>query len=294
VTHTHKYQDDKDTIDDYKVPDSFGDCEEDDDEDEDGVIVSPDSEGKACFEGISKGEQSSTGQRTVLIRNLPDRVTHEDITDAVRGGALLHIYLRARDHFANVSFVDESAAYAFLRHTKIHGLHVAGKRVDTAWSGRQFYLPSYVRAKINGGASRVLVINNVSPFITEELIRRDLDHIHNLMVISVKFHHGNAYVSTNSIHNTLFARTCMMSRRTYKGMRIAFYPDECAEPLAKVTPKRDMHPAPNKPVSRPNRFQLLSLDGTENEEEEDDYENIHDDLNSHSSVNGGVCWADRI
>jgi ribosomal protein L14 len=39
VTHTHKYQDDKDTIDDYKVPDSFGDCEEDDDEDEDGVIV---------------------------------------------------------------------------------------------------------------------------------------------------------------------------------------------------------------------------------------------------------------
>lgn len=131
AAHIHKYQDDKDTINDYKVPGSFDDCEEDDeDEDEeDGVIVSPNSKGKVYSEDISKGEQSSTGQRTVLIRNLPERVTHEEITDAIRGGALLYIYLRARDHFANVSFVDESAAYAFLRHTKLSGLHVAGKRV---------------------------------------------------------------------------------------------------------------------------------------------------------------------
>ena len=130
AAHTHKYQDDKGTIKDYKVPGGFDDFEEDDeDEDEeDGVIVSPNSEGKVYSEDISKGEQSSTGQRTVLIRNLPERVTHEDITDAVRGGALLYIYLRARDHFANVSFVDETAAYAFLRHTRLNGLHVAGKR----------------------------------------------------------------------------------------------------------------------------------------------------------------------
>lgn len=130
AAHTRKYQDDKNTINDYRVPGGFDDCEDDEDEDEeDGVIVSPNSEGKAYSEDISKGEQSSTGQRTVLIRNLPERVTHEDITDVVRGGALLYIYLRARDHFANVSFVDEGAAYAFLHHTKLNSLHVTGKRV---------------------------------------------------------------------------------------------------------------------------------------------------------------------
>lgn len=124
-----KYQDD--TANDCKVPGGFDDYEEHED-DEDGVIVSPGSEEKAYFEDSPKSEQSSTtpsGQRTILIRNLPERVTHEDVTDAVRGGALLHIYLRARDRFANVSFVDECAAQDFLHHTKIHGLYVAGKRV---------------------------------------------------------------------------------------------------------------------------------------------------------------------
>lgn len=160
-----------------------------------------------------------------------------------------------------------------------------------AWSDRQFYLPPYVRAKINGGASRILVVNNVHPNITEELIRRDLDHIHNLIVISVKFKHGSALISTNSVHNALFARSCMMSRRTYKGMRIAFHPDECAEPLVKIPTwsRKSMQPSPNKPVSRPNRFQLLSTDGTEDGL---DYESIQDELNSQSSFNGSPHWSD--
>lgn len=166
-------------------------------------------------------------------------------------------------------------------------------QVETLWSDRQFYLPPYVRAKINGGASRILVINDTPPSITEQLIRRDLEHIHNLIVISVRFKNGNLYISTNSIHNALFARSCMMSRRMYKGLRIWFHPDECAGPLADTInlPKKVPNPSPNKPASRPNRFQLLSLDGSEEEEEEDGYESIPDGLNSHSSLNG-CTWDD--
>ncbi|KAL6238764.1 hypothetical protein BDW75DRAFT_6943 [Aspergillus navahoensis] len=239
--------------------------------------------------GESSGSASSSPhgeQRTVLIRGLPDKATHRDIADAVRGGAVLHIYVWARDHTASVSFVEESAAQDFLDHTRTYGLYVAEKRVEVLWNDRQFYLPPFVRSKICNGASRNLVIYNANPNITEGLIRRDMEHIHNLIVISVKFKHGNAYISTNSVHNALFARSCMMSRLTYKGMKIAFYPDECAEPLTKppTGPKRDA-PASKKPATLPNRFHLLSVDGSEEEEGEEHALGV--------SLNGGVCWTDN-
>ncbi|PYH47553.1 RNA-binding protein [Aspergillus saccharolyticus JOP 1030-1] len=194
-------------------------------------LDSPSSDGKADRDDSSQSEESPatpTNQRTVMIRNLPERVTYRDIVDAVRSGALVHIYLRARERLASVSFVEEAAAHSFLQHTNSSGLLVAGKRVETLWNDRQFYIPHYVRTKIHNGASRNLVLYSVHPNVTEWVIRKDLEHIHNLIVISVKFSNGNAYISTNSVHNALFARSCMMSRLTYKGMKIGFSPDECA------------------------------------------------------------------
>ncbi|CBF70475.1 hypothetical protein AN5962.2 [Aspergillus nidulans FGSC A4] len=239
--------------------------------------------------GESSGSASSSPQaeqRTILICGLPDKATHRNIVDVVRGGAILHIYVWARDHTASVSFVEESAAQDFLDHTRRYGLYVAEKRVDVLWNDRQFYLPPFVRSKICSGASRNLVIYNVNPNITEGLIRRDMEHIHNLIVISVKFRHGNAYISTNSVHNALFARSCLMSRLTYKGMKIGFYPDECAEPLTRIPagPRRDA-PASKRPASLPNRFHLLSIDVSEDEESEEHALGV--------SLNGGVCWPDN-
>lgn len=144
------------------------------------------------------------------------------------------------------------------------------KQVEASWNDRQFYLPPYVRNKIHAGATRNIIINNVTPNITEALIRRDLAHIHNLVIVSVRFGQGNAYISTNSVHNALFARSCMISRLTYKGTRIAFFADECDQPLLRAVP-----PVPPASLStksnagkglaktrdaRANRFQLLSLD----------------------------------
>lgn len=62
----------------------------------------------------------------------------------------------------------------------------------------------------------------------------------------------------------------MMSRAVYKGMRIEWYPDECAHPLPKMqyTPKKEpIQPAPKK--SQPvNRFDVLNMDGTEDGDED--------------------------
>ncbi len=85
-------------------------------------------------------------------------------------------------------------------------------QVEIRWNERQFILPGHVANKISIGATRNLVIHNCNPKHTEELIRDDLEHIHNLVVFNVTFKGKSCYISTNSVHNAMFARTCMMSR----------------------------------------------------------------------------------
>ncbi|KOC17226.1 putative ATP-dependent protease (CrgA) [Aspergillus flavus AF70] len=261
---------------DHKRWESYDDDDDEEEEEEEGVLLASQDSDRDDYEDSSRSSESSiasTPQRTILLRGLPDRATHRDLVEAIKGGALLHVHLRTRERMASISFVEEANAQEFYQHAKSHGVCIAGKRVEISWNDRQFYLPPFVRAKINTGASRNLVLYNVHPNVTEWLIRKDLDHIHNLIVITVKFKNGNAYISTNSVHNALFARSCMMSRLTYKGMRIAFYPDECAEPLSKLTNglKKESQVPSKKSVSALNRFQLLSLDGAEEDETDHDH-----------------------
>ena len=95
--------------------------------------------------------------------------------------------------------------------------------------------------------------------VSEDQIRDHLDHIHNLVVVDVYFKNGDAYISTNSIHNALFARTCMMSRTVYRGTRIDWVPDECAVPLPQPNMRARpplMHVA-STPLSMGNTYALL-------------------------------------
>ncbi|KAL4897817.1 hypothetical protein BDV59DRAFT_168598 [Aspergillus ambiguus] len=282
----------------YKLAPTYDDADDGVDDVDEILLTSPDTDERGDYDesssnGTTESATAPTVRRTILVRNLPDRVTHRDICQAMKGGALLHIYLRAREHNANISFVEEVEAHEFLKHAKAHGLYIAGKRAEVTWNDRQFYLPPYVRSKINNGASRNLVIHNINPNITEGLIRRDLDHIHNLIVIAVSFKHGNAYVSTNSVHNALFARSCMMSRLTYKGMKIGFYPDECTAPLVAKSPIGHRPATSRSPSGKaaavPNRFQLLSLDAGEDGESEDDP--VEEGLRDQLEVKR--CWPDN-
>lgn len=86
------------------------------------------------------------------------------------------------------------------------------KQVDIRWNDRQFILPGHVASKIGIGATRNLVIRRCDPRLSEAVLREDLDHIHNLIVVKVDFMGGSCYIKTNSVHNAMFARTCMMSQ----------------------------------------------------------------------------------
>ncbi|KAE9374740.1 hypothetical protein N431DRAFT_543975 [Stipitochalara longipes BDJ] len=212
-------------------------------------------------------------KRTILLANLPEGVTHADIVDVIRGGMLLDIYVRTHDRTASVSFLEEAAAHEFFRHVKRHDLYIRGKRAEIRWNDRQFILPGHVANKVAIGATRNLVIQNRSPKHTEDLIRDDLEHIHNLVVIKVRFSGQNAYISTNSVHNAMFARTCMMSRATYKGAKIEWDNDECAAPLEKPTlARKENLAAKKKDAPLMNRFQLLNMDGTEDDSDDDEHD----------------------
>lgn len=68
--------------------------------------------------------------RSILLSKLPENTTHADITDAVRGGKLLDIYLRSNDRTAAVSFLLAADARAFFDHVKRHDLYINYKRVS--------------------------------------------------------------------------------------------------------------------------------------------------------------------
>ncbi|PHH79513.1 hypothetical protein CDD82_2334 [Ophiocordyceps australis] len=225
---------------------------------------------EARYEPTHRAHIERKAMRTLIFFNLPDGTTHADITETLRGGLLLDIYIKNRDNTAVVSFLHGADARAFFDHVRHTGLHVKRQRVDVKWHTCQFTLAGSTAHKIGLGATRNLVLRHHSPNLTERQLRNDLEHIHNLVVISVHFLTGDCHISTNSVHNAIFARLCLMSRREYKGSRIEWGPDECAQPL-------DYIPKPHKPAPGPvpapakrgvlksptmNRFRLLDLEQT--------------------------------
>lgn len=83
---------------------------------------------------VSKIHYARSEQRTIQMKGLSDRVVHKDIIDIVRGGALLDIYLRANDKSASVSFVEGSAAQAFMLYVKRNDVYIHEKRVSRLYS----------------------------------------------------------------------------------------------------------------------------------------------------------------
>ena len=102
------------------------------------------SDGKAHSPGPIDGRQSTTQQpsngenRTVALKNLPERATHLDIVASIRGGALVDVFLRSRERMASATFADARAASDFLSYAKGRNVYILGKLVLTATSFPRF------------------------------------------------------------------------------------------------------------------------------------------------------------
>ncbi|KAG9255193.1 uncharacterized protein F5Z01DRAFT_673149 [Emericellopsis atlantica] len=203
-------------------------------------------------------------RRTLLLSNLAEGTRHADITAAVRGGRLVDVFVWHRDRKATVSFCVGSDAADFYRFVCKNDLYIKQKRVEVSWNLRQYHLSGIVAWRVKNGGTRNLVIRAYRHEKSEKAIRDDLDHIHNLVVIKVEFNNGDCYISTNSISAASFAKTCMMSRLKYKGSRIDFAADECAQPLESIPCPIASRPDGAKDFqanANVNRFALLDVAG---------------------------------
>ncbi|KAI1132940.1 hypothetical protein F5Y10DRAFT_229759 [Nemania abortiva] len=217
-------------------------------------------------------------KRTVTLCGLPPFTTLGDVTGVVRGGQLLDVFLRNVEHTASVSFVREDDATRFYEHARKNDIYIKNKRVFIKWADRHFILPGHVANKIAAGATRNLIIRRCGAHHTEDSVREDLEHIHNLIVVKVEFVGGSCYIKTNSVHNAMFARTCMMSRATYKGSKIEWDIDECDQPF-EVVQKASTKPLPHRGPSAKstvagtrNRFDMLRIDDDDNNESDDKFD----------------------
>jgi hypothetical protein len=223
--------------------------------------------------------------RSLVLKGISPFTTFADVLSVIRGGPLLNVYLRPQQRTAHVTFVEPTAAEKFLIHSKRTDLYVRGKRVrdiylqtrylltvaqiEVFWDDRQHYLQGHLARRIySNGATRNLVIRFAKADMTEESIREDLDHIHQLEIVSIRFEFGHAWVSLNSVQQAVAARSCMGSRFKYKGTRIQFYPDECSEPLPPYVRRQPQpQPQPQQELSSKksgysfnNRFATLTVD----------------------------------
>jgi hypothetical protein len=204
--------------------------------------------------------------------------------------------------------LNQLTSYAILRFS-VFSFVLTSSQVEVRWNDRQFRLPNHVANKIAMGATRNIVVRNgASKNLNESGIREDLEHIHNLVVISLTISKGDIFISTNSVHNALFARTCMMSRAIYKGLRIDWYPDECAGPLPHVQEKviaASLPPqmpaaqlfseARKKNAKSSNLYALLDMDEAEESDSSTDEENEMQSQALPDYPNGvGISWADSI
>jgi hypothetical protein len=73
--------------------------------------------------------------RTLLLSNLAGGTTHVDITNAVRGGMLLDVFLRNHERSATVSFLKSEDAKRFYDHVRRHDLYIRDKRVGNRGYG---------------------------------------------------------------------------------------------------------------------------------------------------------------
>lgn len=173
--------------------------------------------------------------RTLLLTRLPQGTTYKDITDVVRGGRILDVHMRD-DRTSTVTFIDGAAE--FLAHAKRFGVYINSHRIDVQWNARQFPVPLHMANRIENGATRNVVIRGAARRLSEERVRRDMEHIHRLVIVEIAFRGRDLVVCANSVYTAAFMKSCMMSRRDYKGMRIDWFPDECADPLPLPTVRR--------------------------------------------------------
>ena len=89
------------------------------------ALDAADGDGDAPLAPLARAARPD--QRTIVLSNLSDRATYKDVTNILRGGRLLDVYIRS-DRTAIVSFVEGAAD--FMAYAKKNDVYMHAKRVS--------------------------------------------------------------------------------------------------------------------------------------------------------------------
>ena len=129
----------------------------------DNISYPSDEKGDSPIARDGRAESSfhdkESGYRTISLKNLPERAMHQDIVGAVRGGALVDVFLRARERTASVTFADPKAANEYLAYARRWNVYVLGKPVLNAMpcNGCQVFanLPCFRSKRVGANVSSI-------------------------------------------------------------------------------------------------------------------------------------------
>lgn len=131
----------------------------------------------AYFEGESGNNDSQNrgprqqfekfAKRTVLLANLPEGTTHQDIVDVVRGGMILDIYLRTHDRAASI----------------VCTLYLQTSKVKTQRCSSSTKIPAVVLGR--GGSSRLLPSCQAPRFIYQGQEGTPISFVKMMMLLGI-------------------------------------------------------------------------------------------------------------
>ncbi|KAI1374595.1 hypothetical protein F4677DRAFT_461356 [Hypoxylon crocopeplum] len=169
--------------------------------------------------------------RSIMLTGLADKTTYWDVTSAIRGAPLVDINMEVSERRAKVSFVFEEDAVRFFEHAERNTLYIKNQMVIVRQAKRHYALSSGVTSAVDRGATRNIVIRDINPELTENVIRDDMEHVYMLIIIKVDYVGRDCHVKINSVNYAMFAKSCMLSRVKYKNSRIDWDVDECDQPI---------------------------------------------------------------
>ena len=101
-------------------------------EDEETSVTSETNVGTRMKAGQEQGGVSdhSFELRTLVMKGFPSQTSLLDIVKTIRGGQLLNVYMLPREKLAHISFVEASAAAAFLTYSEQATILILGQKVS--------------------------------------------------------------------------------------------------------------------------------------------------------------------
>ena len=206
-----------------------------------------------------KPDHSDTDvQRTVVLSNLPARVTLTEVLDKVRGGLVLSAWLMdtlmiTGGPSAMVVFLHAFSAEEYAGHVRKHPVRIDGQpvrvmRLSTPTFPVQVGLAVAVREH---GQTRCLEIESVTASTADEILKAVGRTLWAVTISVFEWHElrdGVLSVRFTSVSAAGRASGLLRSRAAFKALRIDFAPDPCAQPVGTLAVDDDESDAASAPA----------------------------------------------